>query len=157
MEENGQDKILAFDTLYTNNHIQKLKILSCYLDHETQKRIAVYIKLLELSHTLDIARQMPPYRTPISFDKKLDIVTLCSEIIPFCDRKEQERLQNLKNMYANFENMQEMMQMVEMMQELMPEGFSPEGGMNGMDLSQLWDLMNANITPDQSPGTTESN
>ena len=32
MEKNEHDKIIAFDTLYTNNHIQMMKIVMPYFD-----------------------------------------------------------------------------------------------------------------------------
>ncbi|MBR1930963.1 MAG: hypothetical protein IJ833_05745 [Lachnospiraceae bacterium] len=148
MGENGQDKILSFDTLYTNNHIQMLKILSSYLSPGTRKQIAVYIKFLEFQYALSLTRPFASSSEQFSSEKTFNIAGLCEELLPFCGIKEQEILQNIQNFYKNFENMQEMMQMVEMMQEFMPEGFSPGGDMAGMDLSQIFGMMNGDFPTD---------
>lgn len=38
MDEKGQDKVMAFDTLFTTNHLQMLKVLTSYLDPAAQKK-----------------------------------------------------------------------------------------------------------------------
>ena len=43
--------VMAFDALYTNNQIQKLKVLLPYIDPAMQKNMAVYIKYMELQYT----------------------------------------------------------------------------------------------------------
>lgn len=137
MGESGQDKISAFDTLFTNNHIQMLKILYSHLDRSAQKAIAVYIKFLELQYTLAFFRQ-----TPLPCHERQnspDIASLCDEIMPFCDTKEKEKLQNLRNMLKNFENMQEMMQMMEIIKDFMPEGGN--GSASPTDFSSVIDFM----------------
>ena len=146
MADTGQDKILSFDTIYTNNHIQKLKILSGYLDHQSQKKAAVYIKYLELQYALSLLKRSPHISlSDTPSESKLDICRICGEIIPFCNLKEQESLQNLQNMYKSIENMQEMMQTVEIMKDMMPEGFSADGDAYGFDLSQLLSIMGTDI------------
>ena len=59
METNEHDNIIAFDTLYTNNHIQMLKIVMPYFDAQAQGQLAVYIKYLEFRHTLDYFSRAP--------------------------------------------------------------------------------------------------
>ncbi len=154
MKETGQEKIIAFDTLFTTNHIQMLKILLTYLEPSQQKTMAVYIKFLELQYTLAFFRQHPS--SPLQFpnDEKPNVTKLCDEILPFCSPSQQEMLNNMKNMYQNFQNMQEMMQMAEMMKELFPNndnstdgnplsmlsGLSGMFGSDGMDMTQLFEL-----------------
>ena len=41
------EAVIAFDTLYTQNHIQILKILLPYFDPYGQNHLAVWIKYLE--------------------------------------------------------------------------------------------------------------
>ena len=53
-KEEKTEAILAFDTLYTTNHMKILKLLIPYLKTETQKKLAVYIKWQELLFTLKI-------------------------------------------------------------------------------------------------------
>ena len=47
------EAVIAFDTLYTQNHIQILKILLPYFDPYGQNHLAVWIKYLELRYTLE--------------------------------------------------------------------------------------------------------
>ncbi len=152
--ENGQEKIIAFDTLFTTNQIQILKILLTYVEPSHQKTMAVYIKFLELQYTLSFFQKHPT--SPMNFPKEenRNAAKLCDEVLPFCSPSQQEMLSNMKSMYQNFENMQEMMQMVQMMKELFPEsdnstdsnpmsifsGLSGMFGSEGMDMSQLFEM-----------------
>ena len=47
------DAILAFDTLYTTNHMKILKLLLPYLEPGHQKKLAVFIKWQELIFTMN--------------------------------------------------------------------------------------------------------
>ena len=154
MEETQLKKVMAFDNLFTTNRIQILKILLSYMAPSTQKTLAIYIKFLELQYTLTLFQNYPD-TSLLGFDTEntFDISKLCSEILPFCGRDEQEKILQMRSMMENFDKMQEMMQMVQMMQEMFPDG-APFGDMNGesdggfdflsgltgMDLSQFSDL-----------------
>lgn len=152
MAENGQEKIAAFDTLFTNNQIQILKILLTYMKPTQQKSMAVYIKFMELQYTISFFKIHPSSSLPHSGSEgNLNTSRLCDEILPLCSPSEQEKINNMKKMMQNFENMQEMMQMVQMMKDLFPEGENPFGGdpsdilsgmtgMSGMDMSQLFEM-----------------
>ena len=45
---NNQDGIIAFDTLFTNNHICMMKLLLPMLPPSNQKSIAIYIKYMAI-------------------------------------------------------------------------------------------------------------
>lgn len=128
MAENNQDKINAFDTLFTNNQIQMLKIILTYMEPEHQKTIAVYIKFMELQYTLEFLKTHPHILINIPCEKEFNTSKLCDEISCFCNPTQQKQMIQLKNFYQNFENMQEMMQMIQMMKEMFPDGESPFGG-----------------------------
>lgn len=151
MAENNQGKIIAFDTIFTTNHIQMLKILLTYMDPARQKTLAVYIKLLELQYTLSFFRKHPASLLPkFPHENDFDASKLMDEILPFCSRTEQEHMNRMRNMYSNIGNIQEMMQMIQMMRDLFPEGMGgdPE---NGSDfLSALTGMMGASGMPDLS-------
>lgn len=161
MTENGQEKIVAFDTLFTTNQIQKLKILLTYVEPAQQKLIAVYIKFLELQYTITFFQNYPCSLGKFPKEDGFNANKLCDEILPFCTSSEQQMLNNMKNMYQNFANMQEMMQMVQMMKDLFPEGDNPMNGdptamfsglsglselfgSQGMDMSQLFEMFQNN-------------
>lgn len=140
MEEQNTNAITAFDSLFTNNQIQMLKILLPRLAPEHQGGFAVYIKLLELQYAFTLLRRHAG-KLLFGNGKQLsadffqgdnsDTVELLDELLPFSGPKERTRIENMKNMILNFKKMQEMMEMIKMMQELFPEGM---GGDNPMDL-----------------------
>ena len=140
MEEQNSKTITAFDSLFTTNRIQMLKILLPRLAPEQQNGFAVYIKLLELQYTLSFLRRHPGMRL-MGGGKQLSAdvfqgdnsgtFELLDEMLPFSGPEERSRIENIKSMIANFKKMQEMMEMIQMIQELFPEGM---GGDNPMDM-----------------------
>ncbi len=138
MEEQGSKIITAFDSLFTTNRIQILKILLPRLAPEQQSGFAVYIKLLELQYTLTFLRRHPGNRLfgegrqlSANFFQgdNTDTLKLLDELMPFSGPEGRAKIENMKNMLASMKKMQEMMEMIQMMQELFPEG----GGDNPMD------------------------
>lgn len=122
------DKIAAFDTPYTNNHIQMLKILLPVIGREQRHKMAVYIKYMELQYTMSLAKS-----SPFSFNictesenTSVDFGELLDELFPFCAEKEQAMVKNLKNILETFKQYKEMESTMSMMKEMFPEG--------GMDL-----------------------
>lgn len=160
MEEKSSNMIAAFDSLFTTNRIQMLKILLPRLIPEHQGGFAVYIKLLELQYTLSFLRRHPNMqlsggakRLSADFfqEDNTDTLELLDELLPFSGPEERARIQNMKNMMINFKKMKEMMEMIQMVQELFPEGMGSDGnpmdlfanlsGMSGMpDLSAMADM-----------------
>jgi hypothetical protein len=59
MNDSGQDKVTAFDALFTNSQIQMLKIFMPYFDPSMQKRLAIYIKWMELQYTIRFFHEFP--------------------------------------------------------------------------------------------------
>ena len=125
------------------------------MDPTVQGKIAIYIKFMELQHTMKMVTNHPALSvSPCqSADGPGPLTALLDEMYPFCRPEEKEHLQNIKNMFQTFENMQEMMEMIEVLREIAPEMFSgtENGGpdfsqmMNmsqGMDMSQMMDMMN---------------
>ena len=121
MEEQNSKTITAFDSLFTTNRIQMLKILLPRLAPEQQNGFAVYIKLLELQYTLSFLRRHPGMRL-MGGGKQLSAdffqgdnsgtFELLDEMLPFSGPEERSR-------------------MIQMIQELFPEGM---GGDNPMDM-----------------------
>ena len=154
MEEKELQKVLAFDTLFTTNQLQMLKIIITYLAPSIQKSLAIYIKFMEFQYTLSFFQKHPnAYVQQLRKEEKLDTIKLCDEILPLCNPDEQAKVKQMRSMVNNWEQMQEMLQMLQMMQELFPEGtpFEPGGGeennplkqlfgMSGMDFSQITNL-----------------
>ena len=87
MEKQEQDSIQAFDTLYTTNQIQILKILLPYCAPDIQRNLAVMIRFLELQYTIFFVRSHPEaFRSPplpLSFgelcEKNQGILSSCTQ------------------------------------------------------------------------------
>lgn len=154
MDTKPSDRVLAFDSLFTTNHIQMFKIIFSCMPPSIQGKIAVYIKFLELQHTLNLILHHPsihffpccvPDSTPFS-------PGLLEEMYPYCQPGEKEQLQNMQNMFQTFENMQQMMEMMDFLKEMAPEMFSADAGSmdvtsfmpspEGMNMSQITELAN---------------
>lgn len=168
MEEKKTDKIMAFDSLFTTNSIQMLKILITYMAPSVQKNIAIYIKFMELQYTITFFKRHPDAYLPgLPHETASGAEKLCNEILPFCDSFQKERINQMRNMYQTFENLQGMMEMLQMMKELFPEGAKASGDNNdfmsglagmmsgmpdfsGIDLSQMINLFSSASQPNQS-------
>ena len=135
MDQNNQDKtsavdkVLAFDTIFTNNHIKMLKVLLSYFDPAIQKTLAIYIKFLELQYTFayfqNHARVFSSGHSPP--DTSSDLNNLCREILPYCAPDERKKIEQIRQMQQTMENFRQMQQVMETMKELFPDGFPSFG------------------------------
>ena len=139
MEENELGSITAFDSLFTTNRIQMMKVLLPYLKPEQQGALAVCIKAMELNYTLSFFKNHP-HAIPLRLSQRTDTSRLWDEILPFCGPAERSQVENMKNMMQNMKQMQEMMETMQMMQEMFPEGMD----MENMDLSSIMEMMGNN-------------
>ena len=118
----GQDWIDSFDSLFTNNQIQKLKILLPCLNRPLQRNLAVCIKYLELRYTMTLFKRQPEDTVSALPHSSAGPGELCDTLLPFCTVSERNSLSSLRNMLQTFEQYKEMMEMMAMMQELFPQG-----------------------------------
>ena len=120
------EAVIAFDTLYTQNHIQILKILLPYFDPYGQSHLAVWIKYLELRYTLEYVSRhpSPPYKNQTSGTSSPDFAVLFEQIKNFCSPQEKALFGELLNLQKNlelFEEMKGMMQLFETLRESVPD------------------------------------
>ena len=144
MENCSTTIINAFDSLFTNNKIQMLKVLISHLPSKSQGSLAIYIKFMELQHTLNFIRHYPGMtlfgnHTALSFDffsgDNTGTVTLLEELLPFGGPEEQNKIRGMISMMQNMKQMREMMEMIQMMQEMFPEGMGGgDGDSSPMDM-----------------------
>ena len=110
------DKVLAFDTIFTSNHIKMLKILLFFLDSPMQKWLAIYIKFMELQYTLSY------FNTHSSIGiGKLDFNEMYKEILPYCGQEERKKFEQFAQMQQMMENFKHISETMEMMKEFMPD------------------------------------
>lgn len=133
MNPKQPDKIAAFDTLYTTNHIQMLKILFPSVKKELRHHLAVYIKYLELQYTLSLQEGSPFSLNSCSDEESppVDFCALCDELSPFCNEKERSYLIQFKNMQNMLKQYRELEAAMSMMKELFPEGMGGAGSGDG--------------------------
>lgn len=136
MEENELGSITAFDSLFTTNRIQMMKVLLPYLKPEQQGALAVCIKVMELNYTFAFFKNHP-HALPFRLPQKPDTSKLWDEILPFCGPEERSKVENMRNMMQSMNQMKEMMETMQMMQEMFPEGMDLEN----MDLSSIMEMM----------------
>lgn len=161
--DNGQlaEAIIAFDTLYTTNHMQMLKLLSPYLDMENQHRLAIYIKWQELQYTLNFMsnRTDSCHKVRKYGKKELDISTLIPTLSPYCSEREKALLSQFGQMQSMMHTYQDMLQYLPMIQEMMA-AFTPPGdgshpgiqfpgGENPQGSNGMMDMLKNMLTPEQ--------
>lgn len=170
MEEKGTSPVTAFDSLFTTNKIQMLKVMLAWLPPAQQGIFAVYIKFLELQYACTLLHRRP--ETCLTGARHLsadffsgdnsDAIELLDELLPYSSQAERSRIDSMKSMLQNMGKMKEMMEMAEMMKEMFPEGFGGGGetpmggmspmdilsgmaGMSGTDVSAVFDMMGQNV------------
>lgn len=164
------DAIAAFDSLFTTNRIQMLKVLLPRLSPEAQGNFAVYIKFLELQYTVTFL-QMHPSIPLLGTGKQLsgnlfqsdnaDTIELLDELLPFSGPEERTKIEGMRNMLQNMGKMQEMMEMMQMLQEMFPEGMNADNPMDmfsnmaGSDMASMFRMFGSNSMPDAPPPDME--
>ena len=135
MEHCDSEAVVAFDTLYTNNHIQILKVLLPYFDSGSRKNLAVLIKFMELQYTMEYFSRHPSALCAASCDpKQPDIAEIFEQIKNFCTPSEKAVFEQLANMKKSMEMYEELLNMMQLFEQFSPgngpDGFSgvPESG-----------------------------
>ena len=115
--------VMAFDALYTNNQIQKLKVLLPYIEPSMQKHLAVYIKYMELQYTINHTKKhaVTLCGCELSQPEKPDLKKLCRELCLYSTPEEIRQLEQIQNILQTMETVQEMSQTMSAMQEIFPD------------------------------------
>lgn len=119
--EQDQDTIYAFDTLYTNQQIQILKLAIPLLPPVYRSFLAVYIKFLELKYTINSAGKLN-FSGGFHEDGNytLDARSLdqyFQSIMPYINENDKANVQKIKNMVQTMEQFKQMRPILEMMSQ----------------------------------------
>lgn len=151
MKEDSSN-VMAFDALYTNNQIQKLKVLLPYIEPSMQKNIAVYIKYMELRYTMDFVKKHPfqirAASTEAGKPEKPDIKKLCHELKPYCTPAEIRQLEQMESIFRTMEMYQEMSQTMSAMQEMFP-AMGTDGADGASSSFSMEDMLMGMLSPEQ--------
>ena len=123
MENQEIDPITAFDTLYTSNQLQILKVVLPYMTLELQPLIALYIKLNELLITYHFYKNNKTNSTKTK-PKDFDLGQMLRALSPFLSESEREMMNQFASMQENMEQFKQMSSMMSMMQDMNED--SPE-------------------------------
>ena len=157
MEMKEHNKIAAFDTLFSTNHTQMLKIILPHLDYRMQKSMAIYIKWLELNYTIDFYKKNPSSHCNYKkSDVAADPCSMCEELLPYCSAGERKQVKQIQEFMKGMEMYQEFSKTMEIMKEFMPDMTSsgPDDTTPGEDSSfssafNPLDLMMNMLSPEQ--------
>lgn len=117
MENHEIDPITAFDTLYTSNQMQMLKVILPYMQPQMQQMIAVYIKFNELIIAFRFSKGTACTCSP-SPKKKFDLSALFKDLSPFMSDSEKEIANQFASMQENMEQFKQMSEMMQMMNDM---------------------------------------
>lgn len=120
--EQDHDAIYAFDTLYTNQQIQMLKLAMPLLPPLYRSFLAVYIRFLELSYTIHSAGKLNFSGSlhERNEDYSLDAQALdryFQSIMPYMNETDKAGVQKIKNMFQTMEQFKQMRPILEMMSQ----------------------------------------
>lgn len=149
MDQKDTNQINAFDTLFSNNHIQMLKILLPYMDNQFQKYLAIYIKFLELQCALSFLKERPfPLCGCMEPDAPMEPEVLIKKLLPLCTKKEKTQMKQFLSVFQSINQYQEMAKTMEFMKEFMPEPSASDGSDSPFSPDMSSVLMNM-LSPEQ--------
>lgn len=121
-ENHEIDPVTAFDTLYTSNQLQMLKIVLPYMQENMQRFIAIYIKLNELLLAFHFSSGTYPVK------KETNMTGMLKYISPYLSDSEKDMMNQFSSMQENMEQFKQISAMMQMMNEM---GGSPEEALQG--------------------------
>lgn len=122
-----------FDSLVVPQQLQMMKVLLPYISSSSQSMLAIFIKFLELQHTIQYFQNPRSFMHMQAFEKKNPSFSdIIEEFVPYLDKEQGDMIHNILNAM-------QMMEMFQSMSDIMPNmsgsdsgGFSPEALMKNM-------------------------
>ncbi len=148
------DAILAFDTLYTTNHLQMLKLLLPHLEIEHQHHLAVFIKWQEFRYTLRFTSSQQNRKGQCLFgcQKQANAEELLPILLPYCNEEEKKVLSIFANLQTTMKTWQELSQYLPLIQEMagnLSGLFPQDSASNGSEGDQMMNLIKTMMSPEQ--------
>ncbi|MDD2973436.1 MAG: hypothetical protein PHE02_15055 [Lachnospiraceae bacterium] len=151
MSEKDVDHVLAFDTLYTTNHIQMMKILLPHLPKDQKNQFAVMIKYMELQYAIAYAEKTKHQINicTASHPEPIDFSTLFDELQPYCTEAEKKNFSHMKETFQTLHMFQDLQKYKDLFSSMSGSSTDNNGDSNGdsnMDFSQMLKGM---LSPEQ--------
>ena len=112
MDMERDDAILTFDTLYTTNEIQILKLALPLLSPSLRPYAAILIKGRELHYCLSL---LPQKKITDAALELSGLGQFLDQALPYCNPKQRELFLQLKNMKKRIEMFEKMRRMMELL------------------------------------------
>ncbi len=148
-EHKDSDYVLAFDTLYTNNHIQMLKVILPRLPRERRNLFALFIKFMELQYTISYCEKKKRQINICTNDPDpKDLSSLINELQYYCTDAEQKKIKEIADMMQALEMFQEMQKYKDLFGTAANsnDDYNENGNTSGMDIN---DLLQNLLSPEQ--------
>lgn len=156
-ESSGQEKIYIFDSLYTNEHIQMLKIIYSNLSPQAKKSFAPVIKYLEFKYTLTLTKSgFPTGANEKGNDDTVSMIQhIYEDIKPLLsdtEKKQFSKIDEIYNMFQTFQQIQKTMEQFESMtgikfEDMMGHDFKQDDLLNmlmkGDNINLMQSIFNA--------------
>lgn len=153
MENN--DYVLAFDSFYTNNHIQILKSLLPFVNARNATMLPVLIKYMELRHTManigtngnamsGSFAQNNIHSSSYNPENFGNIEAIYAAIRRYLAPNEDRKFSQLVNMANTAKNIKDMQAMMELF-----DINSGDMGAGGFDINDIMKMFGGNINGDQ--------
>lgn len=131
MEKRPPRPMTLFDELTMPPQFRMMKLMLPYTPVTMRPMLAIFIKFMELQHTIQLFSENPNVLSPSQdflaqghANTQGFSLHMIEDILPYLSPQESEMFENMRNMM----NMMEMMQMMQMMQEMQGEGAEPFDG-----------------------------
>jgi len=147
LSQQSSDHVLAFDTLYTNNHIQMLKVLLPHLPRKQKNEFAVFIKYMELQYTIALSKKTKHQINicTASTEDTSDISSLIDELQPYCTEQERKTFSHMAETFQTLHMFQDLQKYKDLFATMSTPEDSSTGNANP-DISQMLKNM---LSPEQ--------
>lgn len=135
------DPVMAYDMLYTNNHIQVMKTALPYLPESMRPVFIVWIKYMEFQYTMELMRENLLYCKIDKGSKK--ITDFFNNIKQYLPKEEQRQVEQIEKLYHNMEQMKQTKEMMDMFNLFSGEQdiFSTLGKSEGSNLKRYDEMV----------------
>ena len=112
MNRSDSDKMTPFDRLISSKGLQMLKLLIPYTPVNNQRMLGIYVKFMELEHTIQFFRHVQTDIHSQAFEASVSSpLDMLDELRPYLPESEQDKMDSFLSLWNLFEMVSSMEQM----------------------------------------------
>lgn len=132
MDDKSLNKLEEFDSLFASDRIKLLKILSGYSPRGLSRPLIIYIKYLELKHSMHLPTESIRMTDQVA---NIDLSEILSQIEPLCHSDNNSSILQLLQTLQTIKEWQDTLEMMQSMKDFSYEGvFETMGNMENMKI-----------------------